>query len=93
MTAHAGSPLYGANISHAQFLLLCWCWTRKLGADAAAMFCDVHIHTVYTWYDKFRAVAGHIVTGLAAAIWSGSEKMGGPGKTVQVRVADTKHPP
>lgn len=30
--------------------------------------------------------AGDITMGLAATIWNGSEKMGGPGKTVQVRV-------
>ena len=56
-----------------------------LGADPAAKFCDVNINTIYTWYDKFRTVAGEIIMKLAPDIWNGSEKMGGSGKTVQVR--------
>ena len=85
VAAQVRSPLYGANVSHAQFLLMAWCWVNLLGADPAAKFCDVNINTIYTWYDKFRTVAGDITMKLASDIWNGSEKMGGPGKTVQVR--------
>lgn len=84
VAAQVGSPLYGANVSHAQFLLMVWCWVNLLGADPAAKFCDVNINTIYTWYDKFRTVAGEITMKLAPHIWNGSEKMGGSGKTVQV---------
>lgn len=84
VTAHAGSPFFNANITHGEFLLLAWCWVNKLAADAAAKFCNVHARTAYAWYKKFRLAAGDITNGLSAAIWNGSEKMGGPGKTVQV---------
>lgn len=84
--AHKGSPFYYAKLSERQILLLIWCWVSKTAAAAAAKYCDVNTDTVYSWYSKFRTVAGDITTKLSGPIW-GSEKMGGPGKTVQVRTS------
>jgi hypothetical protein len=85
ISAHIGSPFYGAKIGERKALLLAWCWVRKLTIEAAASFADAHPNTVRTWFDKFRDAAAGIVDTLASDIWGGGAQMGGPGKTVQVR--------
>ena len=85
VSAHHGSPLSGAKITRTKFFLLAWCWVNKRVPAAAARFAGVHPHTVYKWYDRFRMAAGDVCLRLGPTIWAGSEKLGGPGKTVQVR--------